>query len=214
MRARRGGFGLRAAGKPRRLYAKLAGPLLLRAAGPVTLLATLIAAVFGAFWLNARGIYIIGDISVFDTIFFAGLFSASMAALVSRERQPLIAAAILIANFVLSRFVWTDSDPILTAAVLDLGTATLFLLMGRERWEFLIGLLYVASVLAAGLTFLNVVPDHLERAPGLIAFSFPDIATVLSLGANVILGAASGDWGKRVRSVASVPLRWRATTAM
>lgn len=166
----------------------------------MTLLVILITAILGALWLPANGPYIIGTLDVFDTIFFAGLASAVIAAIVSGSRPNLIAGTVLIANFILSRLVWRDSDPVATAALLDIATAAYFAYFGTTRWETAIGALFLLSAGAALLTFLGIVPSHLERPAGaLIAFSHPDLATNLGHLANVILGAGSGDWGKLLR---------------
>ncbi len=166
----------------------------------MTLLVILIFGILGALWLPANGPYVIGNLSVYDTIFVAGLASCSIAALVSGSIRSLLGASVLIGNFIVSHFVWTDSDPILTAAILDIATAAYFILCGQARWELMIGGLYLVSVLAAAGTWLDVIPDQYERAPGIVAWSFPDIAVWLSHLANVILGAGAGDWGKRVRA--------------
>lgn len=164
----------------------------------MTLVVILFSAVLAGFWLPANGPYIIGTLNVFDTIFAAGLIAATLAALYSRQTAPLLAAAVLIGNFIGSRFIWVQSDPVIIGAVLDLLTASYFVLLGRARWEFLIGALYLLSVLAAALTgWLDVIPDHTERPAGLlIAWSYPDIAANIGLACSVLLGAGSGDWGK------------------
>lgn len=184
----------------------------------MTLLVILIfgATSFAAFQFTGWNGYF-GNVSLFVAIFIAGLSTASIAAVSTRSRAPIIAAVVLIANFAGAHWAWTKGDPVITGAILDLLTASCFVLLGRARWEFLIGALYLLSVLAAALTgWLDVIPDHTERAGGLIAWSYPDIAAILGLACSVLVGAGNGDWGKllRITDRLRVPMPWAREGAL
>ena len=180
----------------------------------MTLLVILIAACVGSVWLNSHGPFIAGSLTVFVAIFVAGLAAASIAAIASGQRRSVLGACVLIANFAGSHWAWADSDPILTSACVDLATALYLVVAGRERWELGIAALCLLSFTAAVLTgWLDIIPDHTERGPGLIVWAFPDISALAGHLSNVILGAGSGDWGRRVRTRTAAALPWATRTA-
>lgn len=142
-----------------------------------------------------------GTLTVYVWAFIAGLATAVIFALISRNRRSIIGALILVANFTGSHIAWGTSDPTTISAVLDLATAGYFVLLGQTRWELVVGFLFLGSVGLAALTFLDVLPDHTERASGFIALSYPDLTAIVGHIANAILGFGAGDSGFRIRSV-------------
>jgi hypothetical protein len=179
----------------------------------MTFLVILVSAAIGSVWLNAEGPFIAGSLTVFVAIFVAGLAAASIAAIASGQRRSVLGACVLIANFAGSHWAWADSDPILTSACVDLATALYFVVAGRERWELCVGALCLLSFTAAVLTgFFDIIPDHTERPPGLIVWAFPDISSLCGHLSSVILGAGSGDWGRRVRTKTAAALPWATRT--
>lgn len=159
-------------------------------------------------WTAWNG-YLLG-ISFYVLVFLAGLLSASAFAILSKDRRCISAMAVLWLNFIGSHIAWAVGDPNLyIAGTIDVLTAAYFVLVGITRWEWVIGGLYLASVLTGFLSFIGVIPGAEEReAVGFIAFSFPDIAAILGEIALAVLGVATGDSGKRIRLRVLVPVPW------
>lgn len=142
-----------------------------------------------------------GTLTVYIWAFIVGLGTATIFAVISKNRRSIIGALILVANFTGSHVAWGTSDPTTVSAVLDVATASYFILGGQTRWELIVGFLFLGSVGLATLTFLDILPDDTERASGFIALSFPDLTALLGHIANAILGFGAGDSGYRLRSV-------------
>ena len=170
----------------------------------MTLLVILAAMLFGWYWTSTEfTASLSGDLTVYVLAFGLGLLTASAFALLSRKPRNIIGAGVLILNFLGSHFSWANPDPIVNQMVLDTITAMWFVFTGVERWQFGIAGIYALSVLVGLLTLMGVVPGYLERPPVFLAFSYPDLASLCGHVASITLGLASGDWGKRVRTVAS-----------
>lgn len=155
--------------------------------------------------------YLFG-ITFYVAVFAAGLISASAFAALSRDPRCLRAAAVLWLNFIGSHIAWGVGDPNLyIMGTLDVLTLAYFALFGVTRWEWATGFLFFASMSLGFLSFVGVVPGAEDRvASGFIAFSYPDLASILGNVASAVLGLAGGDWGVRIRTRARVPVRWRA----
>lgn len=123
------------------------------------------------------------------------------------RHRCFLGALVLILNFFLTHLAWQTSDPVLWHSIADLATAAWFVLGGRTRWELILGFLFLASVFVGFLTALGAIPDASERAPGFIALSHPDLVAWLGNIANALLGFASNDTGKWLRS-------WRGQLAI
>lgn len=190
----------------------------------MTALVIAAALVFGWYWTGVWHTSVVsGELTVYVLAFVAGLAMASMAALVAWTRPLIIAAVVLIAHFAAAHYAWQAPDPkgngavqfILIAAI-DLVAAAYFILAGRERWEWAIGAVFLCGVGIAALTALGAIPSHLERPPVFLAFSFPDLSSLVGHVASILLGAGSGDWGKllRITDRLRVPVPWAREGAL
>ena len=156
--------------------------------------------------------YLFG-LSFYVLTFLAGLLTATAFAALSKDRRCIYGIAVLWLNFIGNHFAGDDPDLVISG-MLNVATAAYFILYGITRWEWVIGGLYLASVLLAFLSFVGVIPGAEERvAVGFIAFSLPDLVTIISEIALAVLGLGAGDSGRRVRVRLRVPVPWAAGTA-
>jgi len=175
----------------------------------MTALVIAAALVFGWYWTGVWHTSVVsGELTVYVLAFVAGLAMASMAALVAWTRPPIIAAVVLIAHFAAAHYAWQASNPIILIAIADVLAAAYFILAGRERWEWAIGAVFLCGVGIAALTALGGIPSHLERPPVFLAFSFPDLSSLVGHIASILLGLGAGDWGKRARTGAQKHPTW------
>ena len=141
---------------------------------------------------------------VFGTIyvaaFMATLSTAVVFAIRSGRWRNRAAAAVAVVSFATGHFVWGMADPVGGRVFHALFTAGWFILAGKHRWELVCGGLYLTVCLAAIGTLFGLVPSHLQRAPVFLAFSLPDIVALAGHGANIAIGAGSGDGGSRILS--------------
>jgi hypothetical protein len=153
------------------------------------------------------------DLTVYAATFMAGLFTAAALAFLSRDRRCVWGAIALVAHWAASYALYKTDAGLFPGAALDAAVAAYFIVAGRERWEIAIGLLFLASASLGFLAYWGIVPT--ERAGGFVAFSIMDLTSLLGNVASAVLGFASGDSGKRVRSVLRSPsaMRRRAAAA-
>lgn len=166
----------------------------------MTLLAILAALVGGWFWVGAHQTSVIsGELTVYVAIFIIGLATATVASLIAWTPRLVAAAGVLIIHFAATHYSWQLSDPVLAIAVADVVAAAYFILLGQSRWEWAIGLLFLAGVGNAALTALGAIPGPFERPPVYLAWNFADLSSLVGNLASAILGLGAGDWGKRIR---------------
>jgi len=148
-----------------------------------------------------------GPVTVYVIAFALGLAAASVAAILSMRKRNLAAAGVLVLSLAGSNFAWSTPDPIIWQAVVWIATAAYFVLAGRERWEWGIGAACLLGLACAALTAMGVIPGPTDRPPVYLAWNFADLSSLIGHIASVLLGIGSGDWGRRVRTRALVPVR-------
>lgn len=159
-----------------------------------------IAGIVAVYVAVPNGFYQMGPLTVYQWAFLATTLSASVWAAYSRDRMAILSAGILLGATVLSWRSWHTYDPELSTALLDLGIAAWFILLGRRPWEYICGTFFLLSVFTGVLTETGFITAGSHRPPMVIAWSHPDITAILGHLSAITLGAASGDSGKRVRS--------------
>lgn len=170
----------------------------------MTAIVIIASLLFGWYWTATEFTSSLsGDLTVYVLAFILGLTTAAYFAIRSKQARNIIGAAVLGLNLLGSHLSWVALDPLANQMVLDTLTAMWFVFTGVERWQFGIAGVYALSVLFGLLTLVGVVPGYLERPPVFLAFSYPDLAALCGHVASITLGLASGDWGRRVRAVAS-----------
>lgn len=172
----------------------------------LTFLIVLIAA--GVHWYT-RGYFVLDGITIYVAAFVATLSTASMFALISRDRHCVLGALVLVANFAGSHWAWHTDNVLVNCALLDLATAAWFAIYGVSRWEFTAASIFLVSVATSGLTQLGVIPDSTMRPDVYIAWSHPDITAILGHMASITLGLGAGDAGYRI----GLALRRRSVAA-
>jgi len=174
----------------------------------MTLAVIIAALIWGGFYVSDHATsYVSGPLTVYVIIFVAGLAAASVAAVISRARPNIMAALVLIAAYGGAHFAWSTTNPVLWNAVVWIATAAYFILVGRERWEWGIGAACLLGLAFAALTAMGVIPGPMDRPPVYLAWNFADLSSLIGHVASVLLGLGSGDWGRRVRTTALVPVR-------
>lgn len=166
----------------------------------MTLLAASLSFLFGWVWFSVLGRIMVGPVTVYVAMFVATLATATLFALKSREREPILAALVLVANFAASHWAWSTDNPVLWQGVFDLGTAAYFILTGTSIWQLGIGLAYLLSVAVGCGTWLGIVPDSSQRPMTYLALSHPDLLSLLGHAANIMLGMGAGDAGVAVKN--------------
>lgn len=152
-----------------------------------------------------------GDwLSFYVLVFLAGLISASAFAVLSRDRRCIEGMAVLWLNFIASHVAWYIGDPNLYfAGVIDLLTLAYFAARASTRWEVVVGFLFLASFGISALSgWIGVIPGPEERVAAFVSFSMPDLTSLCGLMASAVLGFASGDTGRRVRTAVRAPMGW------
>jgi len=174
----------------------------------MTLAVIIAALIWGGIYVtdNATS-YVAGPLTVYVIIFVAGLAAASVAAVISMARPNIMAALVLIAAYGGAHFAWSTPDPIIWQAVVWIATAAYFILAGRERWEWGIGAACLLGLACAALTAMGAIPGPEARPPVYLVWNFADLSSLIGHIASVLLGIGSGDWGRRVRTRALVPVR-------
>lgn len=160
----------------------------------MTAVVFIVLLVAGAFLFDA-GIYAIGGTSIYVIFYALTLTTACSGAVLSGKWRQIAAAVVLILNWTASHHSWTTADPVVATVILDLITATYFVFVGARRFELILGILYLLSVVAGVATFFGMIPGSVDRPFLYIAWSHPDILAIIGHGANVILGMGSGDLG-------------------
>jgi len=170
------------------------------------------------FFLFSAETYAIGGFSIYVILFASTLTTACCCAFLSRQKRQIGAACVLLLNWYLSHYAWTTLDPVITAIILDLITAFYFIIIGKKRFELIIGALFLISVVVGAATFFGLVPNSGDRPFIYIAWSHPDILAIIGHTSNVVLGIASGDSGGGIRKRLESPsgysiLRYSFTTS-
>ncbi len=110
------------------------------------------------------------------------------------------AGCAIIAYAILAPKVYNYEQAILLSALLDLSMACYFALFGRKRWELLTGAVFIMMVAVSTMTYLGLIPSHLDRPwPQFLAFSQGDITAILGYCFLIIIGFGAGDGGARIR---------------
>lgn len=107
----------------------------------------------------------------------------------------------------------TYNGPIMAHAGLSLLIAAYFAINAQKNWEFLIGAIFVASVCCGIATEFGVIASGAERPRVYVALAHPDLLSILGHAASIVLGAAAGDGGLRIRDILgrrSVAVHYRA----
>ena len=165
----------------------------------MTALTFLIVLIAAGVHFATRGYFVFPGLTIYVMAYVATLTTACVASLVSRDLRCILGAVVLVGYFFAHHAAWASPDPVLWLSIASLAVAAYFLIFGYSRWEFIVGLLFAVSPQLGGLTYFGLIPNSAARPDVYIAWSYPDIISILGHMASITLGLGAGDAGLRVR---------------
>lgn len=147
---------------------------------------------------HTLGHILVDDVTIWRAGFLAVTASSAIALAVSGGRSNFAYACCIGLYCIFAPYAYNLQYPLLSSAMIDLAMAGAFAL-GARKWHIYAAGFYLAAFAVSVLSFLGVVPSHLERPYTFVAFSQPDLTAILGYCAMIACGLSAGDGGVRIR---------------